>query len=49
MASLFTDPDLRRNNIELLQLLARVPGAPEPAIQPCGLPSNEDGEFLFEK
>ncbi|KAF0328560.1 fungal specific transcription factor domain-containing protein [Colletotrichum asianum] len=40
MASLFTDPDLRRNNIELLQL---------PAIPPCGLPSNEDGEFLFEK
>ncbi|KAK1978844.1 hypothetical protein LZ30DRAFT_727887 [Colletotrichum cereale] len=49
MAALFTDPDLRRNNTELLQILAKVPTAPEPSIRPCGLPSPEDAEFLFEK
>ncbi|TID00035.1 Protein STB5 [Colletotrichum higginsianum] len=49
MASLFTDPDLRRNNTELLQILAKVPNAPEPSISPCELPSSEDAEFLFER
>lgn len=49
MASLFADPDLRSNNTELLQLLARVPSASEPVIQPCGLPSNGEGESLFDK
>lgn len=49
MASLFTDPDLRRNNMELLQLLVRVPSTSEPVIQPCGLPSDEEGEFLFDE
>ncbi|OHW91343.1 hypothetical protein CSPAE12_10025, partial [Colletotrichum incanum] len=49
MASLFTDPDLRRNNTEFLQILAKVPNAPEPPIRPCQLPSPEDAEFLFEK
>ncbi|KAL0931565.1 Zn(II)2Cys6 transcription factor [Colletotrichum truncatum] len=49
MASLFTDPDLRRNNTELLQILAKVPSAPEPTVVPCGLPSSEDAEVLFEK
>ncbi|KXH52752.1 hypothetical protein CNYM01_05135 [Colletotrichum nymphaeae SA-01] len=49
MASLFADPDLRSNNTELLQLLARVPSASEPVIQPCGLPSNGEGESLFDE
>ncbi|KAK2008505.1 hypothetical protein LZ32DRAFT_539881 [Colletotrichum eremochloae] len=49
MASLFTDPDLRRNNTELLQILAKVPNAPEPLTRPCELPSSEDAEFLFQK
>ncbi|KAK2040108.1 hypothetical protein LZ31DRAFT_558151 [Colletotrichum somersetense] len=49
MASLFTDPDLRRNSAELLQILAKVPNAPEPLVRPCKLPSPEDAEFLFDK
>ncbi|KAI3530753.1 hypothetical protein CABS01_08931 [Colletotrichum abscissum] len=49
MASLFADPDLRRNNTELLQLLARVPSASEPILQPCGPPPDEEGKALFDK
>ncbi|KXH37368.1 hypothetical protein CSIM01_06136 [Colletotrichum simmondsii] len=49
MASLFADPDLRSNNTELLQLLARVPSASEPILQPCGPPSEEEGNALFDK
>lgn len=49
MASLFADPDLRRNNSELLHILARVPNATEPQVEPCGLPSMEEAEILFDK
>ncbi|KAK1998517.1 hypothetical protein LX36DRAFT_680993 [Colletotrichum falcatum] len=49
MASLFTDPDLRRNSAELLQILAKVPNASEPLVRPCELPPPEDAAFLFEK
>ncbi|KAF6813663.1 Zn(II)2Cys6 transcription factor [Colletotrichum plurivorum] len=49
MASLFTDPDLRRNNSELLHVLASVPNATGPQVEPCDLPGMEEAEILFEK
>ncbi|KAF6812431.1 Zn(II)2Cys6 transcription factor [Colletotrichum sojae] len=49
MASLFTDPDLRRNHSELLHVLASVPNATGPQVEPCDLPSMEEAEILFDK
>lgn len=49
MASLFTDPDLRRNNSELLHVLASVLSPTGPQVEPCDLPGMEEAETLFDK